>query len=235
MTTPEMKWPSHLVIVRHGESERNVAKASAAAAGAAEFGTGIRDNDVPLTPHGKEQARSTGKHLGRRFHFDRVFASPYLRAWETARLMKEQFPYAVDINWEERAREIEFGILDGLTRSGMKARYPLEHARREKMGKYWYRAPGGENYPDIALRLHSLLGTLSRDYAGRSVLVVCHSVVVLIFRRLLERLTEPELMAIDRDPKQEVANCGVTHYACDAGQGRRGRLVLKEFNGVYYS
>src|ERR1019366_903211 len=154
MTTTELKWPAHIVIVRHGESERNVAKAVAAAAGAAEFGTGIRDNDVPLTKRGQEQARATGVHLGKAFKFDRVFASPYLRAWETARLMRKQFPYVVDITWEERVREIEFGILDGLTKHGLAARYPDEKARRDKLGKYWYRAPGGENYPDIALRLH---------------------------------------------------------------------------------
>ena len=65
-------------------------------------------------------------------------------------------------------------------------------------------------------------------------LVVCHSVVVLTFRRLLERLTEKTLLAIDRDPGQDVCNCSVTWYTYDSGAGRRGRLVLREFNGVHY-
>ena len=54
------------------------------------------------------------------------------------------------------------------------------------------------------LRLHSFPGTLTRDWRGKSVLVICHSAVVLGFRSLLERLTEQELMAIDKDPDQEV-------------------------------
>ena len=48
---------------------------------------------------------------------------------------------------EERIREIEFGILDGLTSEGIKARFPQEHKRRKREGKYWYRPPGGESRP----------------------------------------------------------------------------------------
>ena len=47
----EQKWPSHLVIVRHGESERNVAKGAAKRGTAVHsFGPGLRDMDSELTP-----------------------------------------------------------------------------------------------------------------------------------------------------------------------------------------
>jgi broad specificity phosphatase PhoE len=80
-------------------------------------------------------------------------------------------------------------------------------------------APAGENYPDVALRLHNFLGTLTREAAGESVLVVCHSVVVLIFRKLLERLSEQQLLFIDGDKAQEVQNRSVTHYEFDSRAG----------------
>jgi len=86
----------------------------------------------------------------------------------------------------------------------------------------------------VALRVHSFLGTLARDYREQSVLVVCHSVVVLTFRRLLERLTEQSLLAIDRDPEKDVCNCSITWYAYDSKASQRGHLVLREFNGVHY-
>src|SRR5437016_13796362 len=54
---------------------------------------------------------------------------------------------------EERIREIEFGILDGLTSDGIVAQYPREFIRRNREGKYWYRPPGGENRPDVDLPL----------------------------------------------------------------------------------
>ena len=234
MTNRVQKWPSHLVIVRHAESQRNVGKENATAAGALAYGSQIRDMDVALTERGVKQAEATGVHLGAEFKFDRVFTSPFTRTVQTAQLITAQFPYAVEITEEERLREIDFGILDGLTKHGIAQHHPDEAARRAKLGKYWHRPPAGENYADVALRVHSFLSTLTRECAGETVLVVCHSVVVMIFRKLLERMTEQQLMEIDRNKTQDVANCGVTHYAFDPSAGANGKLVKRVYNAVYY-
>ena len=231
---PEQKWMDHLVIVRHGESERNVRRVAAHKSGELEYGKDLRDMDVPLTARGQKQAEATGQYLAKMFNFDRAFLSPYLRAVQTTDLILKQFAHPPRPTLEERIREKEFGILDGLTRGGIIEKYPDEWKRREREGKYYYRPPGGESYPDVALRVHSFLGTLVRDCTKLSVLVVCHSVVVLTFRRLLERLNEMELLAIDRDPEQDVCNCSITRYQLDPSTGDRGRLVLREFNGVHY-
>lgn len=234
MQAAEQKWMDHLVIVRHAESERNVRRARALKTGELEYGTAVRDMDVPLTERGEKQAEATGRYLSKKFRFDRVFVSPYLRAVQTTHLILSHSAHRLAPSYEERIREKEFGILDGLTRDGIIEKYPDEWKRREREGKYYYRPPGGESYPDVALRVRSFLGTLARDCRKLSVLVVCHSVVALTFRRLLERLTEKEVLAIDRDPEQDVCNCSVTWYRFDPGVGGRGRLVLREFNGVHY-
>jgi len=234
MASAEQKWMNHLLIVRHGESQRNVGKQAAQAAGKLEYGGGVRDTDVALTACGVRQADVTGKFLSQTFRFDRAFVSPYLRTVQTAQLMIKHSKQPVELIIEERIREKEFGILDGLTKKGIHEKYPDEEHRRERDGKYYYRPPGGESYPDVALRVHSFIGTMVRECARQSVLVVCHSVIVLAFRRLLERLTELELLAIDRDPEQDVCNCSVTWYEFDPRAGDRGRLVLREFNGVHY-
>jgi probable phosphoglycerate mutase len=93
--------------------------------------------------------------------FDQVFVSPFKRTMETARLMKKQFPYAVEVLEDEWLREIDFGVLDGLTKHGIAHFHPEEKERRAKLGKYHHRPPADENYPDVALRLHSFLGTLA--------------------------------------------------------------------------
>ncbi len=234
MSAPEQKWMDHLVIVRHGESQRNVGKDLATAAGELEYGGGIRDMDVSLTPRGEKQADATGKYLGLKFRFDRIFVSPYLRTVRTAEMMGRHFKDGPKLTLEDRIREKEFGILDGLTKAGINKKYPDEWRRRERDGKYYYRPPGGESYPDVALRIHSFLGTMARDCRKQTVMVVCHSVVVLMFRRLLERLSEKELLAIDRDPEQDVCNCSVTWYQFDPAAGNKGRMTLREFNGVHY-
>ena len=91
-------------------------------------------------------------------------------------------------------------------------------------------SPSGESWCDVILRLRSLVDTMARDYHGERVLVVCHQVIVLCMRYLLERMTEEEILAIDR--QGDVANCGVTFYEYDPTVGQDGSLVLRAYNFV---
>ena len=74
---------------------------------------------------------------------------------------------------------------------------------------------------DVILRLRSVIDTLTREYCRERVLLVCHTVVVLCFRYLLERLSEEQILAIDR--AEDVANCSITSYRLDPVAGRHGK------------
>jgi len=131
---------------------------------------------------------------------------------------------------DERFREKEFGILDRLTAVGVKEQFPDQAEFRRLLGKFYHRPPGGESWCDVILRLRSATEMISREYCGERVLIVCHAVVVLCMRYVLEHLTEAELLAIDK--KAEIANCSVTSYEHDEALGPRGNLRLKLFNFV---
>jgi broad specificity phosphatase PhoE len=49
------------------------------------------------TDNGRKQADVTGVRLGTDFKLDWIFASPFVRTMRTANLMRDQFPYAVEI------------------------------------------------------------------------------------------------------------------------------------------
>ena len=51
---------------------------------------------------------------------------------------------------------------------------------------------------------------MSLHHADRRVLIVCHQVVVLCFRYILEELDEAAVLAIDKEGA--VVNCGVCEY-----------------------
>lgn len=231
----EQKWPNKIMLIRHGESVRNVRKEHAKQyePDLHVYADGGRDQDTELTEKGMAQARDLGAYLAKTEPaIEVVFVSPYKRTRQTAKYILDSYgksrPERKDAPKtvvEERVREIEFGILDGLTASGSKAKYPDEHKRREVAGKYWYRPPGGESRPDVALRIHSFLGTLTREYRGKTVAIVAHSVVVLCFRRLLERWDEVKYLQVDEE--NDVKNCSLTIYAC-----REGRMVLETYNKV---
>jgi broad specificity phosphatase PhoE len=233
----EQKWPDVMWIVRHGQSAGNVARDEAEAAGHPIIDIPMRDVDVPLSELGEQQAGALGRWFAQMPEEARpsiVLSSPYLRAQETARLTLDaaKMDMGNDVTFitDERLREKEFGVLDRLTKHGIRQKYPEQAEIRSVLGKFYHRPPGGESWCDVILRLRSVIDTITRDYRRERVLVVSHQVVVSCFRYLLERMSEEEIMTIDRE--KNVANCSVTSYEFDPTLGRRGKLSLRLFNFV---
>lgn len=229
------RWPEVLWIVRHGESAGNVARDAARAAGSSIIDIAVRDVDVPLSELGEKQSIALGHWFADQPEDRRptvTLVSPYLRAVRTAELVREAgcFGSNNELIHDERLREKEFGILDRLTTLGIREHYPDQAEFRRLLGKFYHRPPGGESWCDVILRLRSALDTISLHYSGERVLIVCHQVIVLCLRYLLECMTEEEILAIDR--AEDVPNCSVTSYRFDSSSGRHGRLVLERFNFV---
>ena len=210
------RWPARLWIVRHGQSAGNVARDAALAAGHGVIDIAIRDVDVPLSELGHRQAQALGHWFAQLPETEKpevVLASPYIRARQTAQAVCEAGGVAGDARppiVDERLREREFGIFDRLTGAGIRDKYPEHAEHRALLGKFYHRAPGGESWADVIQRLRGALDTVSLHHADRRVLIVCHQVVVLCLRYILEELDEARILAIDKEG--EVVNCGVTEY-----------------------
>jgi 2,3-bisphosphoglycerate-dependent phosphoglycerate mutase len=230
------RWPEVLWIVRHGQSAGNLASDAAHEAGLAMIDIDQRDVDVPLSPLGEEQAAALGRWFAALPADERptvVLSSPYVRALRTAELIRAAGGLAeegIDIEADERLREKEFGILDRLTRHGVAERFPEQAEFRRLLGKFYHRPPGGESWCDVILRLRSALDTISLHHASDRVLIVCHQVVVLCLRYLLECMSEEQILAIDAE--EEVANCSVTSYVFNPAPGNNGKLELDRYNFV---
>jgi len=227
-TGPKAPWPASLWVVRHGESAGNVARDTAEAHGHERLDLSHRDVDVPLSELGERQARVLGRWIADQREDDRptvLWTSPYVRARQTAEIALEtaglDLPGVVD----ERLREREFGVLDGLTGRGIAAQYPEESARRTAIGKFYHRPPGGESWIDVLQRLRAVLDDIRLDADGERVLLMAHQVVVLLTRYVLEGMDEQQVLALDADA--EVLNCAVTSYRYDEPAGR---LVLHRYN-----
>ncbi|QDH10592.1 histidine phosphatase family protein [Nocardioides dongxiaopingii] len=190
-----------LLLVRHGESEGNVAAAAARAASAEVIDVPARDADVRLSPLGERQSTAVGDALCALGDDapDLLVCSPYVRARETARLACASAGLDLPSRVDERLRDRELGVLDRLTFAGVEARYPEEAERRRWQGKFYHRPAGGESWADVVLRLRSWLADLDRDAAGRRVLVVSHDVVIALIRYVCEDLGEHEVLDLARD------------------------------------
>jgi len=227
------KWPTRLVLVRHGQSQYNEER-ELVNRGILKTYTkkikGMRNADIPLSSKGKTQARQTGKFLKKKYkYFDLIFVSPFRRARDTAKIIAERFPQARFII-EERVREKEFGITDGLTPYELAKLFPYEFSRKQKEKKYYYRPIGGESYPDINLRLWAFLSSVVREYPRMNILVVSHSAVMLGFRKILEKLEEKTLLKIDKE--DELRNCAIISYKYDPDLKPKPKMRLEFYNKI---
>ncbi|HYG30380.1 MAG TPA: histidine phosphatase family protein [Allosphingosinicella sp.] len=228
------RWPSRLWIVRHGQSAGNVARDLASASGGHMIDIPTRDVDVPLSELGRRQADALGRWFAALPEGERpevVLASPYVRARETAaRICRERgvAPGAKGPVIDERLREREFGILDRLTTEGVRQLHPDQAEHRALLGKFYHRPPGGESWADVILRLRTALDTISLHHADRRVLIVCHQVVVLCFRYILEEMDEEAVLRVDKEG--DVLNCGVCEYEFEPDDERECVPRLVRYN-----
>lgn len=216
-------------LVRHGESTGNVAREVAESGGAELIDLAERDADVPLSDHGRRQAAALGRWLADRPESERptlALSSPYRRAHDTAVEALAGLP-SVPVRVDERLRDRELGILDLLTTAGVVARYPVEAARRRRLGKFYHRPPGGESWADVAMRLRAVLAEVNLDPSGGRVVLFTHEAPIFLVRYIIEELSEVQLLDVAR--ATTLANCSLTRYERAAD----GELDLVEFNATW--
>ena len=212
-----MAWPKNLVLVRHAESEGNVLSSDERA----EFD--VATHAYGLTKRGRRQAEITGQLLKDEYgKFDVYYVSYYERSRQTMQIM---YPNA-RVYEDPRLAEGQRGIWHTMTEEQIRLRYPGEIERKEREGLYHYRPLGGENWPDIEIRIHSFLGTLSRDYGGQNVLMVVHGHWLILLQRLLHHFSIEE--AVHKYHNSTFANASVTVYVGDISP----RLTLFSENRI---
>ncbi len=203
--------PASLTLVRHGESLGNVAAARAQADHRDDIEIDVRDADVDLSDNGLRQADALGEWFGSLAEDARptlVLSSPYRRALRTAE--RTVGDTGLDIAVDERLRERDLGLFDGLTSQGVRERFAEEADRRDRLGKFYYRPPQGESWAEVVLRVRSLLGDLRTGYGDARIWVFSHQAVIMSFRYVLEGLTEQELLELDGSVT--LGNASMTRY-----------------------
>lgn len=188
----------NLIVVRHGQSVGNVAAETAIRDHLDRIDVPARDPDIELSELGLTQAQALGTWLGALpvdEHPDMLWTSPYRRARQTGQLALESAGFeAATTLVDERLRDRDMGITDMMTGRGIREKYPEEAQRREWIGKFYYRPPGGESWADVAGRVRAVMADLRQRAAGHTVLVTAHDVVNLMFCYVAEGMDEEQVM-----------------------------------------
>src|SRR5205085_588388 len=159
-------------------------------------------------------------------------SSPYTRAERSASIALEAADLVLPSVLDERLREREFGVLDRLTNAGILQQYPEQAEARSRIGKFYHRPPEARNWCDVALRIRSVLDSVTREHSGERVMIVAHLVVILMLRYLIEQLRETDILTISREV--DLANCSGRPCGCaDRSRGaRRGRVASHFVDGA---
>ncbi len=170
-------------LVRHGETENNREK------------TLQGRSDAPLNRTGELQAENTRDGFAQQgICFDAVYASPLIRALQTARIIAGD----CEIRTDERLLEMDYGPYEGCS---------LQRLPPEVLwffGDFAHRpAPTGmESLTSVTERMGSFLRDLSAQ-AERNVLIVTHAIAM---KGALEYLTPASNGAYW---SEYIGNCGV--------------------------
>ena len=131
--------------------------------------TGI--TNIGLSSTGKEQIRAIGP-LIENAHPEHCFCSPLIRCKETVRLLN----LACAVSDDEKIKEIDFGLWEGLTYSQIQELYPDE-AKRWSVEKDAFTFPGGARIHKFNRSIQQWFDELVNTGHNR-VLVVAHGGVL---------------------------------------------------------
>ncbi len=155
---------THLYLIRHGEAICNVDPI-----------IGGMKGDSGLTDRGVQQAECLRGRLAATGEIaaDVLISSTLLRARQTAEIIASALE--LPIIWENDMREIDVGQADGYSHEEAWAKFGPPDFDEDP---YRPIAPGGENWGQFMLRVHSSLHRILQQYEGKTIVIVCHGGVI---------------------------------------------------------
>lgn len=213
-----MGMPNNLVLVRHGESEANVAQRLEREGNRAEIPKQFWDRhdwQHRLSLKGVEQARAAGNWLVENFgdlneNFDRRYVSPFIRTRETARYMG-----GLSCNWlkDDRLIERAWGTYGATPLEDRPEIFAHTEKLREQSSLYTQYDNGESIGYNTIFRVRDWFDTLHRDMNGKNVLAVTHGEFMWASRYILDNMLPEEWDIHDKDKSQRLNNCTVLHYS----------------------
>ena len=150
---------THFYLVRHGQSEGNLAHAF------------LGHTDLPLTAQGRTQAELASHYLVT-LTPDVIYSSDLLRAYQTAEPTAEKL--ALPIHKDEALREIFAGAWEGLAFTKIETEFSSDYCVwRDDIGNAC--PTDGESVRELALRISSELTRLATAHEGQTVMVFLHA------------------------------------------------------------
>jgi broad specificity phosphatase PhoE len=198
--------PLELILVRHGQSEGNVANKASVKNDNSFFTPEFRQRHsrtFRLTDKGIAQAEAAGEWIRANIGqpFDRFYVSDYIRAKETA--VHLHLPNAL---WRQEfhLRERDKALMDNLPIDEQKTLFQQEMREYEIDPFLSYPAGGGESIASLCFRLKAtVLEHWSRVWSSARMVCVCHGHVMRGLQLQLEGLSHDDFIRLEQSANAE--------------------------------
>jgi len=188
-----MSSTTHVVIIRHGQSQGNAE---------GRFGG---HTDTPLSPRGRRQAQATAKALGAE-KFDAIYSSDLPRAIETASPLAKLS--GVHLETTDALRERSVGVMEGLTFEEAAEQHSEQYQallRRD----FEHVLLGGESYRQTLDRASRQLDEAIEEHRGGRIVLFAHTgTICILILHLMGALDAPDLKPV----WIATANCGIARF-----------------------
>lgn len=153
-----------LYFTRHGRTEWNKELRFQGANG-----------DSPLLPHSLKEISLLGEHL-KDVPFQKIYASPLKRAFQTAEIINSHLKNPVEIIPAPELKEMGLGMLEGEKIADMEKLYPQELAAlRRHPAEYKPEVFSGETFPEVVARIENfVLKVITETTSDAPILFVSH-------------------------------------------------------------
>jgi len=174
---------NRIVLVRHGEPTETAR------------GRCYGRLDVGLSENGRRQIERACEFL-RRFEFSAIYASPRIRARESAMIIAAQSKLFYET--KDAFAEIDFGDFEGLTYEEVEQRFPESYAK-------WMTTPtqvefpNGESFARMQKRVLRAANNLRAEHAGETVAVVAHGGVNRIILAHFLRIGDADIFRLEQN------------------------------------
>lgn len=150
-----------IYVIRHGETDAN------------KNGVLQGTSDWPLNEYGIQLAEITGQNM-KGIKFDACYSSPLIRAKQTAEIVLKESGNDVEIQFDDRLKELNMGIYEGKKILPGQLEVPLVKILLFKFNAFLCgRFKGGETVKEVCVRSQEFLNELAtKDY--NNVLVSMH-------------------------------------------------------------
>eukprot|EP01087_Luapelamoeba_hula_P002912 TRINITY_DN1273_c0_g1_i1.p1 TRINITY_DN1273_c0_g1~~TRINITY_DN1273_c0_g1_i1.p1 ORF type:complete len:292 (-),score=43.11 TRINITY_DN1273_c0_g1_i1:26-901(-) len=205
--------PIDLVLVRHGESEGNLAQSKSVKGDESawkmdEF-KARHTSLYRLTDIGRDQAGYAGKWLRKNVGaFDKYYCSEYTRAMETAALLNLEGPWISDFFLRERDQ----GQFASMSKAERLKQFSDEVVSKRDQDPFYFCPPGGESIANACLRVNRVLSELRNECPGFKVVCVCHGNMMWGFRLCIEHMNQEKYRELNSHAATKLVNGTIIHY-----------------------